>query len=155
MFRSMRKIMYTVSDVPGRAGREGCSVTMVTLDDLKVFREIEANLGGSLTWIGDPLPDDAEERVKTGPSRPWPRQSARSGRASVQIKQSRFRQRRSAAPGRWRHKRRNRRLLQSDGNRKDPERGKITGAANRTMTNRFIGLGDHVPAFLLRPIPGR
>ncbi|MBI1384116.1 MAG: DEAD/DEAH box helicase [Rhizobiales bacterium] len=48
----------------GRAGREGFAATLVTLDDLKVFREIEKNLGGDLVWIGEGLPEDAEREAK-------------------------------------------------------------------------------------------
>lgn len=168
----------------GRAGREGWALTLVTLDDLKIFREIEKNMGeDGCSWIGDPLPDDAEDEAK---ARKRGRGRGR-GSSSSRSKDDAPRARRSSAsrssppteeiddqptiveaeqPSEERG-----RSSRGDGERKSRapqrERGgegrQSSGRGRRGDRNRndeprqprageVVGLGDHVPAFLLRPV---
>jgi superfamily II DNA/RNA helicase len=73
----------------GRAGKEGCSVTIVTTDDLKAVAAISKLIGLETIWIGDP-PDDetiALSKTRRGRGRrrgPERRESGRPGHAHSQ-----------------------------------------------------------------------
>lgn len=62
----------------GRAGREGYASSLVTIDDLKVLKEIEAITSRALTWVGTP-PSETEIAEADLPKR---RRSNRSRRPS-------------------------------------------------------------------------
>ena len=42
----------------GRAGKEGVSMSLVTVDELKSLKDIEKMLGESVDWLGDPPSDE-------------------------------------------------------------------------------------------------
>ena len=49
----------------GRAGREGFAATLVTIDDLKLVKDIESVTGQTVTWDGDPpVEQDYEDSGK-------------------------------------------------------------------------------------------
>jgi len=42
----------------GRAGRTGTATSLVTGDDFKILNDIENNIGGTITWLGDAPTED-------------------------------------------------------------------------------------------------
>jgi superfamily II DNA/RNA helicase len=75
----------------GRAGREGFSATLVTVEDLKLIKDIEKLTGEAPSWLGEaPTDEDFAEagsrrrrggrRVAGGERRPMSRSSDRQGR---------------------------------------------------------------------------
>ena len=142
----------------GRAGKSGTALSIVTRADLKYVEEIEKLIARKIDWIGPNVseiePDDGED----------------SGR-------SRFRERREREPSRGR--RHDRGTAHRPASHREP-RGVENGQAGRLSPHaghergqptrfhhepqherrpgRFdedqavVGLGDHVPLFLLRPV---
>ncbi|MGD9539680.1 DEAD/DEAH box helicase [Methylocystis sp.] len=138
----------------GRAGRSGVSLTIVTEDDMKYVDQIQSLIGKAIDWEGpgfDALPPPMET------SRPQERRGERGERPS---RSSRGRKPAAAereAPvstGRPR------------GARSRPEEERFRSPACAAQSERrerrprrheddgppVVGLGDHVPSFLLRPV---
>jgi len=138
----------------GRAGRSGVAMTIVTEDDMKYVDQIQSLIGKAIDWEGpgfDALPPPMEtsrpqerrgERAERGPRRERGRRSTAEREASVSMGRPRggrpkseaesFRSPACAAPAADRRERR-------------PRRHEDDGPP-------VIGLGDHVPSFLLRPV---
>jgi len=68
----------------GRAGREGAAFSIVTVEDLKLFKDIEKITGDTPVWVGDePTADDFEDagkRRRGRGGRGAPRDGGREGR---------------------------------------------------------------------------
>jgi superfamily II DNA/RNA helicase len=77
----------------GRAGKEGCSTSLVTADELKSLRDIEKMLGEEVVWIGaPPTPEDYSQAGKKrgrrgGRVAPRGRSAAPSGRGEGKPRQ--------------------------------------------------------------------
>jgi superfamily II DNA/RNA helicase len=62
----------------GRAGREGAAFSIVTIEDLKLFKDIEKITGDTPVWVGqEPTAEDFENAGK--------RRRGRGGKASAQL----------------------------------------------------------------------
>ena len=123
----------------GRAGRKGFAATLVTSADLKQLKAIEKLVGVEPDWIGD-KPGKSE---KTD-ARPQRRSSRGSRNATENSRAKSQEKSKSDKQGRRPDK------AYGD-NRRD---GKKSGAKSREREN-VVGMGDHVPAFMTRPIPIR
>lgn len=153
----------------GRAGREGASFTIVTRHDEKLVAAIEKLTGQSIEWEGPGLdglpPGEAREERRGG--RRDERRPARGGGRGRPERAPRSEDRAprteaaEAAPAE--RVAREPRRQGADGPTKtrirpDQERApKPAHAANRRRDDddhepKVKGLGDHVPAFLLRPV---
>jgi superfamily II DNA/RNA helicase len=138
----------------GRAGRSGVALTIVTEDDMKYVDQIQSLIGKAIDWEGpgfDALPPPMET------SRPQERRGERGERPSRSSRGRRPAAAEREAPvsmGRPR------------GDRSRPEEERFRSPACAAQSERrerrprrheddgppIIGLGDHVPSFLLRPV---
>ena len=148
----------------GRAGREGVAISIATRADKKYITAIEELTGDAIEWIGEidfssPSDSGDEEqdnnkrsrRSKGGKSRnatpesreDQPKTSSRRNKSSdVEDDSSSARPQRATA----------RQTSQLAGQAKaEPGRGRNRRNKDRD-DHRVIGMGDHVPAFLLQPI---
>ncbi|MBV9566961.1 MAG: DEAD/DEAH box helicase [Hyphomicrobiales bacterium] len=136
----------------GRAGLEGTAITLVSPADAKSLDAIEKLIGKSIPWSGPPVkaaatPADtgssSSEPRKTHAERPRPRASsgrrASAGASPAAAKQATPR----AAP--------DREMI----SRHEPAshaRPAASSRRSREAEPAVLGLGDHVPSFLLRPV---
>jgi len=152
----------------GRAGRSGVAVTIVTEDDAKYVDQIQSLIGKAIDWEGpgfDELPPPMEtsrpgehrrgERGERGGRRERGGRGERGGRrpaapAEGEAPPSIGRPRRAARP-------------QVEGEPVRAAQSSPAGASGERRERRprryheddgppVIGLGDHVPSFLLRPV---
>ncbi len=150
----------------GRAGREGYAATIVTPGDIVAIRAIEKLCRQKIEWLdGEPSPEELEEYRKSGNRRGRPRRSndrpqkadrpkKGEGRASASKASSRSKPAKTAKAEPEKH-------LNGD----NPANGPISQRPNENDPPRrerprerksrepeVVGMGDHVPAFLLNPI---
>lgn len=113
----------------GRAGRSGTAITIVVREDIKYLRAIEKLVDQEIPWIGEPVDETApKSRPSTKRSdNKKPKESAKKNRPSQDEPEP-------VKPG----------FGKSD----TPKPNK----KSRQKDDAVVGLGDHVPAFLLRPI---
>ncbi|MDZ5448154.1 DEAD/DEAH box helicase [Labrys sp. ZIDIC5] len=133
----------------GRAGRSGWAFTLVSSADGKHVSAIETLTGGKIPFTGDPPPIDGDEeeeihakprrgRRERGSKTEEPRQHGKSREA----KPARERDETPKAPRHEPQPTSEQRRPQSDRpRRRDEDDGPVV-----------IGMGDHVPSFLLTPI---
>ncbi|PZQ14896.1 MAG: DEAD/DEAH box helicase [Ancylobacter novellus] len=143
----------------GRAGRSGVSITLVAPSDGKHLSAIEQLAGAKIEWKGDALDANAmtSSSSRRGRSGSASRAPASAAGSSTNSRPS---SRRTAKPQSAKE------ATGSDADRPSPaqtasaptpSRGEASTsrAGNRSKTEgqeeRVVGLGDHVPAFLLRP----
>jgi superfamily II DNA/RNA helicase len=140
----------------GRAGRSGTAITLVTDDDRKYVDQIESLIGNKIAWEGPglgelpPASEAPRHRERRGPARQGHERPHRQ--AAHERESSRARPQR--AP----------RAAQNETERPVPSFG--ANVATRTFSERparrprryedegppVVGMGDHVPSFLLRPV---
>ena len=160
----------------GRAGREGSSTSLVTIDDLKVMKEIEAQSGGNVDWIGDrPSAQDYESsgyrnKRRSGGRRQGP---TRRGTKSTHDRSSnrRTQHKKSAEEAQSRPQRQQENpqqpdRSQSNTNRPPAQKASRTNPREKVATTPVAvskeartasagGFADNVPAFLRRPVKRR
>ncbi|MCI4665081.1 MAG: DEAD/DEAH box helicase [Neomegalonema sp.] len=119
----------------GRAGREGAAFTIVKPSDLKALAKVEELIKKEIPRVELEGLTNAEP-----PAAPEPRSSSR--RAEGGKRSEREEKTRDADPQEERGRRR---------------RSRRRDAPERERDEPVIGMGDHIPAFLLRevPLPGR
>ncbi|MFC2249469.1 DEAD/DEAH box helicase [Labrys portucalensis] len=133
----------------GRAGRSGWAFTLVSSADGKHVSAIETLTGAKIPFTGDPPPieGDDEEEIHAKPRRG---RRERGGKAEEQRQHGKVREakpprERDEAPKAPRHEPQptseQRRPQSSRPHRRDEDDGPVV-----------IGMGDHVPSFLLTPI---
>jgi superfamily II DNA/RNA helicase len=151
----------------GRAGREGFAAMLVTPDDLDGLKSIEKLVNGKIEWMGGE-PDAELLAAAPAPRRGRGGRAARGGREAVAggrgarepvsargaRESSRSRHGRGdsakppvpAAPAVERH------IAPAEQPHLRTVHERKPKAHKREPENTVIGLGDHVPAFLLRPV---
>jgi superfamily II DNA/RNA helicase len=149
----------------GRAGRSGTALTLVTRDDSKYVESIERLIGNKIDWQG-PRPDElgpGEEPVARhgrGRSRPTARAERRPAtRGESPPSEPRGEQRSRPPRARGEHRPREPRPEQPV--EFHPRQNGRPAASPRPEQRRprrhepnepsVVGLGDHIPSFLLRP----
>ena len=145
----------------GRAGRSGTAISIVTRTDQKYVDEIEKLIQRKIDWVGADLDSVAEhEGDAEPPARHRERRSARRADTRAAPKERRD----SEAPSHGRPPRKE--PAQAGGHRDyvpGPGRSRYDEPrAASILPNRrargsdddavVVGLGDHVPSFLLRPV---
>ncbi len=142
----------------GRAGREGASFTIVTRHDDKLVAAIEKLTGKTIEWEGpglDSLPP-AEPREERRGRRGEERRGGRNARGGRDAKPPRSEPKveaeatREAAPQRERQPRRE--PVADHAPRRSSERPRTPRRDEIDDGPKVKGLGDHVPAFLLRSV---
>jgi superfamily II DNA/RNA helicase len=145
----------------GRAGREGFAAMLVTPKDIKALRAIEKLLRQEIPWI-DGAPSEAEQSEA---AESWPGGNGRhrrGGRSRGHKRSGLHGQnaQRSAphvgAQGKQRDERRDQFKHQHRGERKDrqtaPAERPQPKASQQPARPKQQGMGDHVPAFMMRPV---
>ncbi|MBB3019416.1 superfamily II DNA/RNA helicase [Microvirga lupini] len=151
----------------GRAGRAGQSFTLVGPSDEKSLAAIEKLIGQPIEWQGPTL---AERPQSEGSSRRRGGRGERDGERSrgrkVKVRSS-GRSQEPAEPAREEapatrpapvpREEQSNRNPRRDRDRPERDRSSDRGYQGRSRRDdddeRVIGLGDHVPAFLMRPVP--
>ncbi|MCW2307436.1 superfamily II DNA/RNA helicase [Rhodobium gokarnense] len=143
----------------GRAGRKGAAIGLVTPGDSKYVKAIEDLIGFSIEWIGDAVKgkgdDDGRKRGRRSSSRKKAEPDTGGGtEKSARPERSSGRKEPAKAGDDTRSEPRE----QPKSRAKGSDQGK-SGKGRRSGRNSgkqqdepVIGLGDHVPAFLLRPV---
>ncbi len=138
----------------GRAGREGFAAMLVTPGDMDAVRSIEKLCKQKIDWLGgEPSPEEVEENQKTR------RRGGRQRRSSDRTQPARNRRPAANAEAANATSSSNAANIKGpadprphdDDKRQRPTRTK----PSRRQADRepeVVGLGDHVPAFLLTPI---
>jgi len=165
----------------GRAGRSGTALTLVTRDDSKYVDSIERLIGNKIEWQG-PRPDELgageEAPARHGRGRmPSPGRGERRGaprsesfggehRTSGEQRsrpargrggEHRSREPRPEQKAEQQHPRQNGRTVGSPRGEQRPSRPEQRASRRHEADKPApVGLGDHVPSFLLRPtrLPG-
>jgi len=130
----------------GRAGRSGVALTIVTHADQKYVDEIEKLIARKIDWVGGTLADlDAEEAAHPSLAETKRARSSRSKRPQAEEETraattaERPRSPRARRPG--------------EESRKPPASGRPRPSRSYDEDDvPVVGLGDHVPMFLLRPV---
>ncbi|MCT4655233.1 MAG: DEAD/DEAH box helicase [Cohaesibacter sp.] len=138
----------------GRAGREGVAISIVTRGDTKYLDAIEKLIGKKIDWTADKPAsfDSEEEKPKRSRSNKRGKGNARSGKKEQDGKESKEgREEKQSRPRRERPPREaSKDREQSPQQPRQSNRGRRSGRDRDD--NQVIGMGDHVPAFLLAPI---
>jgi len=162
----------------GRAGRQGFALTLVTSDDGKVFREIEAFSDRPAEWIGEAPGDDDFDtrRGRRGRGRAGPAKSSHPTKGGKRPGTGRRSppKRVADADDSAAKERTTKPAAERDGGRKKAPEASRTEAGAKTRARpkqpaagrgpqprprrakegrekAVVGLGDHVPDFLKRP----
>ena len=165
--RPMPRITCIGSAGRGRAGRSGTALSIVTREDQRYIDDIEKLIQRKIEWAGTPVGDlaaDADEpareddrrrRPTRGPDERRSRRSAapdpRAARPAPEARPARVAA--EASPEIPPSAR-----TQETTPRRAPSPGRGRPGASATRHDRedddapVIGLGDHVPSFLLRPV---
>jgi superfamily II DNA/RNA helicase len=117
----------------GRAGRSGTAITLVAPADAKYVAAIEKLTGDTLSWIGKPA---TETRPSEG-EKPSPRKEHRERAPRGEAKSPEAKPAGPKAPSP---------ASQAPSKEKRPNR------ETDDQKEKVVGLGDHVPQFLLRPV---
>jgi len=147
----------------GRAGRSGVAMTIVTDDDGKYVDQIQSLIGNAIAWEG-PTFADLPPPIETGRAREGERDRDRGGRRE---RGGRGRRSETAPSSRSREAPAPVSIGREHAARPASDsvaRVRVSDAdrRGRRPRDRFeddgppvIGLGDHVPSFLLRPVSPR
>jgi len=151
----------------GRAGKAGQAVTVVTRADEKSIAAIERLIGHKIEWQAGAEPSaegEEEAKARAGDERSEKRRSERRGRRPAESEErprpDRHAERR--ADSRHHHAERpprERAAAEREVMRRNHHPRPVEASRRPERTGhedgRVIGLGDHVPNFLLRPVPKR
>ncbi|MEM7651751.1 MAG: DEAD/DEAH box helicase [Pseudomonadota bacterium] len=138
----------------GRAGRDGKAYTLATKAETKYVKEIEKLIGKPIPLLEIPgvEPAEAKEPTETSESAKPTSSRSRSRRSSQSEEQSDRAQRTERTERSARDERSDRRGRRGGRRGSWQDGDQDVGEAN-TTGGPIVGLGDHVPAFLLRPAP--
>ena len=159
----------------GRAGREGFSASLVTIDDLKIIKDIETQSGNNVTWIGDqPSETDFEQteyRARRGgrsrTRRPAPRRSKKHAHRDrkeplrsqpAEITETKSQSRKSnvnAKQARNEQPKRQAKKATKTNTHQNGNLGHSKPSPNAPETTNSGAFADNVPAFLRRPVKRR
>nr|WP_321982838.1 DEAD/DEAH box helicase [uncultured Cohaesibacter sp.] len=145
----------------GRAGREGVAISIATKADKKYIDAIKALTGDEVEWIGDidfssqsSDTDEQDQGKSRKPRRSRSKSKADSGKQDDQPKEKaeKSQQKEQAtskdeAPAQQSSGRRSANT-RAESSPRNNNRGRSKDRGDRQV----IGMGDHVPAFLLQPI---
>jgi len=143
----------------GRAGKTGIALSIVTAADQKYVFEIERLIARKIDWLAGEslanLPEDSETRQRVPrPRAPRSRRASPPSGDTARGRASSSRQQTISAPAKPSGSRRRNddRPLGEPG----PKRPAVTASAperrrHNDADSPVVGMGDHVPMFLLRP----
>ncbi len=144
----------------GRAGLSGTAISIVTRSDQKYVNEIEKLIQRKIDWLGEDLGSISEHetdvetstrhRERRSSRRPDPRAGSNERREAEPVVHGR--PRKEPAQGTA-----GRQFVPGPGRSRYDEPGSASRVQNRRSRGNdddeaVVGLGDHVPSFLLRPV---
>ncbi|SNZ07985.1 DEAD/DEAH box helicase [Cohaesibacter gelatinilyticus] len=149
----------------GRAGREGVALSIATRNDTKYLDSIEKLIDEKIAWQGDgSFPERSDEDEESSRSRKGSRNSrrTRSGKKDKDNSPQREARERKESPASSESQEERRPRPRKDRQERHSENSE-SASRNRSPQGRgrrgrdrddkqVIGMGDHVPAFLLAPI---
>ncbi len=126
----------------GRAGRQGYAATLVTPKDMKVLKEIEKLCHESIEWIGE---SPSKERQK----RP---NQFRNSCSTEHMKCQKRKPSSSGKSGTSTKSRNQKRVKQTSDDKQIASAKRGKSQKTKRKENQVVGMGDHVPAFMTRPV---
>lgn len=147
----------------GRAGRSGTAYTLVSQDDERNLADIVALIQQDIEWFGEPV-DFAAEREKRPRKRGGRRENPAEKRGRPSSRQtadrtadSRSREKGEEKPAHAKRPARSEEKSFRENEKSLKEQSKRSGnQKDRDYDDKpVLGLGDHVPDFLMRPIKSR
>ncbi len=134
----------------GRAGREGRAFTFATPDDAKRLAKIEKLMGGAIERF-DPFAEPFENAptAPAGEAAPARRRRRAPKAATPDVAEP------AAEPGDAPMAAAEPPAPPAQGEREAPAKDRPAKDRERSRSGPVVGLGDHVPSFLLRPVPVR
>ncbi len=124
----------------GRAGREGFAATLVTPAEMRTIRAIQHLVRIEIEWLGEPPSDDILSSTGRGRRSAPGRRRGRGGEEASAERRGASKPAR-AKPGEKKRKR-----------QASPSR-KTTAESGTKKKAPVRGMGDHVPAFMTKPVP--
>jgi len=147
----------------GRAGKTGHALTIVTRADARAIAEIEKLIARKIDWLeGAELPPPEEEDEARHDRRGARGRRSESRRPGGEEVAGLDQHANHGAESRRHHAERpaRERVAADEERAKEPHSPGLAGSPRRQRPRRekdepVVGLGDHVPGFLLRPVPKR
>jgi superfamily II DNA/RNA helicase len=151
----------------GRAGKGGDALTIVTRADLKAIAEIEKLINRKIDWApggedalegtdaeghGEARRRRGEGRGREGPGRRDRERPSREHRPERPAPDSRDELRNTAGAPHARREQSRRRGVEPRRTHEPREPRHVHGGRHEDRERPVVGLGDHVPSFLLRPV---
>jgi superfamily II DNA/RNA helicase len=141
----------------GRAGREGYAAMLVTPKDHKALKAIESMLREEIQWVGDaPNSEEIEEPKnaarQNGRGRRRGTRNRRNGQKSAEAAKTTGQ---SRTKGKGADSESTVRAKGKSSTKPAPSSIPAPASKGRTDNNRnnqSVGMGDHVPAFMMRPV---
>jgi superfamily II DNA/RNA helicase len=141
----------------GRAGREGYAAMLVSPKDHKALKAIESMLREEISWVGDaPNPEEIEEAKSTarqnGRGRRRGTRNRRNGQKNTETAETSAQ---SRTNGKAADSETTGRAKAEPPSKPAPDSTPTPASKGRSNQNRnkqTVGMGDHVPAFMMRPV---
>ena len=141
----------------GRAGREGYAAMLVSPKDHKALKAIESMLREEISWVGDaPNPGEIEEAKSTarqnGRGRRRGTRNRRNGQKNTETAETSAQ---SRTNGKAADSETTGRAKGEPPSKPAPDSTPTSASKGRSNQNRnkqTVGMGDHVPAFMMRPV---
>jgi superfamily II DNA/RNA helicase len=141
----------------GRAGREGYAAMLVSPKDHKALKAIESMLREEISWVGDaPNPEEIEEAKSTarqnGRGRRRGTRNRRNGQKNTETAETSAQ---SRTNGKAADSETTGRAKGEPPSKPAPDSTPTSASKGRSNQNRnkqTVGMGDHVPAFMMRPV---
>ena len=141
----------------GRAGRTGIAYTLVSQDDERNVSDIIQLIQRDIEWLGEPVDFEAESSNRRGTRGKRGRNTPSKAKASKQDAGKNHRKNSKSEADSSEAKKPETNQNQAQSKKKDAQKGdnKPKRQASKKNEKPVVGLGDHVPEFLMRPIKSR
>ena len=141
----------------GRAGREGYAAMLVSPKDHKALKAIESMLREKISWVGDaPNPEEIEEAKSTarqnGRGRRRGTRNRRNGQKNTETAETSAQSRTNEKAADSETTGRAKGELPSKPAPDSTPTSASKGRSNQNRNKQTVGMGDHVPAFMMRPV---
>ncbi len=141
----------------GRAGREGYAAMLVSPKDHKALKTIESMLREEISWVGDaPDPEEIEEAKsaarQNGRGRRRGTRNRRNGQKNTETAETSAQ---SRTNGKAADSETTGRAKGKPPSKPPPDSiptPASKGRSNQSRNKQTVGMGDHVPAFMMRPV---
>jgi superfamily II DNA/RNA helicase len=125
----------------GRAGKSGTAITLVAPVDSKYVAAIEKLTGDTVSWLGKPAAEARPQRSEKPAPRGEPREHAAAERVEAKQPEAKAPETKPAEP-----------MAPSPAAAQASREKRPDRRQDERKAEKVVGLGDHVPQFLLRPV---